>query len=383
MTLLVDNSVSHQEDQKVSVGNYPIDTPFLELDLSLVSRRFRAFTEALPDVAVHYAVKANPEPALLHKLAQLGASFDVASPVEVQLALQAGATSNQLIYSNPIKSRRDIKMAFEAGVRLFVADAMSELEKLCECAPGAQIVARLSTTGAGADYPLSGKFGASLAECRQLLRGCPERGLVAAGLSFHVGSQQRDPEAWAVPIKQAFQIFAEVTGPGVRPWLLDLGGGFPAGHGATVPDLATYGVSIQRALRETFGENQPYVLAEPGRGLVGDAGRLVTKVIGVADRNSRRWVYLDAGVFSGMIETLDEAIRYRVSTSAEGSELTPTALAGPTCDSGDILYQTIELPASLAEGDQVVFHSAGAYTAPYSTVGFNGFAPLRTIVTGV
>jgi ornithine decarboxylase len=179
-------------------------------------------------------------------------------------------------------------------------------------------------------------------------------------------------------------VFRQLNAFGLRPSVLDLGGGFPAAHMGGAPELPTYGRAIEAALTAYFGAERPQTLAEPGRGVVGDAGTLVTTVIAVVDRGGVRWVYLDCGVFTGLVETLDEAIRYRITTSADGGPAGPCVLAGPTCDSADVLYQKdmVALPLALTEGDVVRLHSAGAYTTCYSTVGFNGFAPLPTRIVG-
>jgi ornithine decarboxylase len=175
-------------------------------------------------------------------------------------------------------------------------------------------------------------------------------------------------------------VFAELRAAGLNPWLLDLGGGFPAPLDKTCPPPEAYGVAIERHLSTAFGDQRPTTIAEPGRGITADAGVLVSSVIGVVHRGGTRWVFLDAGVFTGLVETLDEAIRYPLTTDVPGPTA-PAVLCGPTCDSTDILYEQsmVELPLALAEGDQVRFHCAGAYTSTYSTVGFNGFAPLTTV----
>ncbi len=212
-----------------------------------------------------------------------------------------------------------------------------------------------------------------------MLRLAARLGLDAAGVSFHVGSQQRDPSAWDAPIEASSRIFTSLRAAGLKPWLLDLGGGFPAALEGGAPALEAYGAAIRRSLRKQFGKHRPRTIIEPGRSVVADAGRLVTSVVAVVHRGDTRWVYLDAGVFTGLVETLDEAIRYRLETDILGPT-GPCVLAGPTCDSADVLYekQPVWLPLSLAEGDRVVLTSAGAYTTCYSTVGFNGFAPLTT-----
>jgi ornithine decarboxylase len=360
----------------------PQATPYLDLDLACAVRRYRELERALPGAQVHYAVKANPHPRLLSRLAAHGCRFDVASPQEVQACLTAGARPHDLVYSNPVKSRRDLAEAAMLGVDLFVVDSEAEIDKVADTAPGASVLCRLLTSGAGSDWPLSRKYGCTEHEAASLLVRAARQGLGAAGLSFHVGSQQRDPWAWQDPIEASARVFDAVRSLGLRPWILDLGGGFPATLEGDVPGPAAYGAAITEAVARSFRASPPTTLIEPGRGIVADAGVLVTSVISVVYRGDVRWVFLDAGVFTGLVETLDEAVRYRLETDRPGEPVGPCVLAGPTCDSADVLYERtpVQLPLTLAEGDQVRILAAGAYTSCYSTVGFNGFAPLATVV---
>lgn len=368
----------HTEDAQLS-------TPFLELDVATARSSYDALQTVLPSTAIHYAVKANPHPRLLAALAERGSNFDVASPAEVRATLAAGASPDDLIHSNPVARREHLAQCAALGVRLFVVDSLSEAAKVAQAAPGAAVVCRVLTTGVGSDWPLSRKYGVSVVEAVGILNAATQLGLDPAGVSFHVGSQQRDPEAWRRPIAAAARVFRALRAGGHRPWLLDLGGGFPAQHEGTTPPLSAYGAVIEDQLRRSFGpdpRDRPRTLVEPGRAIAGDAGSLVSTVSAVIERAGTRWVYLDAGVFTGLVETLDEAIRYRLETSVDGGPTGPCVLAGPTCDSADVLYQhtPVHLPMALAEGDIVRFGSAGAYTSCYSTVGFNGFEPLRTVV---
>lgn len=368
----------------VEGGPEVLPTPRLELDLSIAVDQLAALQSALPRTAMHYAVKANPHPDLLRALYSAGARFDVASPAEVREALRAGARATELVYSNPVKRRADVAAAYELGVRLFAVDSVPETEKVAEVAPGAGVLARLVTSGKGSDWPLSRKYGCATGEAIRLLRLAQRLGLDAAGVSFHVGSQQRDPGAWRAPIRAAAEVFGAVRAEGLRPWLLDLGGGFPALHEGHHPSFAAYGEVIEQALEQSFGAQRPQTIAEPGRGIVGDAGVVVASVVAVVWRADVRWVFLDAGVFTGLVETLDEGIRYRMATAADGGPTGPVVLAGPTCDSADVLYERtpVQLPLDLDEGDSVRLLSAGAYTSCYSTVGFNGFDPLPTVLVG-
>jgi len=355
-------------------------TPYLELDVEAAVDHFVELTSALPGTAVHYAVKANPHPELLAELAAVGCRFDVASPAEVRAALAAGATPETLVYSNPVKQRDHVLEAARLGVHLFVVDSLQETAKVAQAAPCSEVLCRLVTSGDGSDWPLSRKYGCSTYEAVEILAAAAELGLEAAGVTFHVGSQQRDPEAWAGPIAAAAHVFELLRRRGLSPRLLDLGGGFPAVYHDGCRPVSAYGEAIGRHLDEAFGDDRPETIIEPGRGIVGDAGTVVSSVIGVVQRGGVRWVFLDAGVFTGLVETLDEAIRYRLLTSADGGATGPCVLAGPTCDSADVLYQDrmVQLPIDLAEGDEVRLLSAGAYTSCYSSVGFNGFAPLST-----
>ena len=358
-------------------------TPRLELSVGTAVTRYLALASALPGTAIHYAVKANPHPVLLRALAQAGCRFDVASPTEVRAALEAGATASHLVHSNPVARRDHLAEAYSLGVRLFVVDSAGEVAKLAAAAPGSSVLVRIVTSGSGSDWPLSRKYGCTVDDAVELLVAAGRLGLDPAGVSFHVGSQQRNPHAWGAPVASAARVFAGVRAAGHHPWLLDLGGGFPARlDGEPIP-IADYGRAIDAALTAAFGADRPRTLVEPGRGVVGDAGTVVTSVVGVVDRGGARWVFVDAGVFTGLVETLDEAIRYRLETPGVTGTTGPCVLAGPTCDSADVLYETtpVWLPLSLAEGDELRIHAAGAYSTCYSTVGFNGFAPLPTVIT--
>ncbi len=360
-----------------------LPTPRLELSVGTAVTRYLALASALPGTAIHYAVKANPHPVLLRALAQAGCRFDVASPTEVRAALAAGAAASHLVHSNPVARRDHLAEAYALGVRLFVVDSTGEVAKVADAAPGSSVLVRIVTSGSGSDWPLSRKYGCTVDDAVDLLVRAGRLGLDPAGVSFHVGSQQRDPQAWAAPIASAARVFAGVRAAGFHPWLLDLGGGFPARLDAEPQPVADYGRAIDTQLTAAFGADRPHTLAEPGRGIVGDAGTVVTSVVGVVDRGGARWVFVDAGVFTGLVETLDEAIRYRLETPGVSGPAGPCVLAGPTCDSADVLYETtpVWLPLALAEGDELRIHAAGAYSTCYSTVGFNGFAPLPTIVT--
>lgn len=359
------------------------ETPYLLFDLDVVRDRFQQMAAALPDTAIHYAVKANPAPEVLTLLNDLGSSFDVASPGEIVRCLGVGVDPARLSYGSTIKKQRDIAWAYERGVRLFAVDSDAELRKVAEAAPGSTVFCRITSDGAGADWPLTRKFGCDPEMALELLLAA-DRMHLQVGLSFHVGSQQRDPEAWDRSLATVADIYAVLRANDIEPAVVNLGGGFPASYLEQVPDIGTYGSAIAASLQRRLGDRRPAkVMIEPGRFLVADAGVVQAEVVLVA-RKSRddttRWVYLDVGLFGGLAEVLDEAIRYRICTPHDGSLVGPVVIAGPSCDSADVLYERsgYRLPLALQDGDRVDLLSTGAYTSTYSSVWFNGFPPLRT-----
>ena len=359
------------------------DGPCLVVDLEVVRDNYRAFAGALPDTRVFYAVKANPSPEVLTLLAGLGSCFDTASIAEIEMVLAAGAAPDRISYGNTIKKERDIARAFALGIRLFAVDCKAEVEKIARAAPGARVFCRFLFDCAGAEWPLSRKFGCDLTMAVDVLEHAHRLGLEAHGVSFHVGSQQRRTQAWDQALKSAAAIFRACAERGIALAMVNLGGGFPTKYLKEVPSVEAYGRSIFRALRKHFGNRIPETIIEPGRGMVGNAGVIEAEVVLVSkksENDSVRWVYLDIGKFGGLAETMDEAIRYPIRTTHDGDPVGPCVLAGPTCDSADVLYERkhYDLPVSLEIGDKVLIEGTGAYTATYSAVAFNGFAPLRT-----
>ena len=358
------------------------DGPCLVVDLEVVHDNYKAFANALPDTRVFYAVKANPSPEVLSLLARLGSCFDTASVAEIEMVLAAGATPDRISYGNTIKKERDIARAFALGVRLFAVDCKAEVEKIARAAPGARVFCRFLFDCAGAEWPLSRKFGCDTAMAVEVLEHAHRLGLEAHGVSFHVGSQQRRTQAWDLALKSAAAIFRACADRGIALAMVNLGGGFPTKYLKEVPAVESYGRSIFRALRKHFGNAIPETIIEPGRGMVGNAGIIEAEVVLVSKKSEAdkvRWVYLDIGKFGGLAETIDESIRYPIRTPRDGGEAAPCVLAGPTCDSMDVLYekQPYDLPISLEIGDKVLIEGTGAYTTTYASIAFNGFAPLK------
>jgi ornithine decarboxylase len=359
--------------------------PCLVVDLEVVRENYLGFAKALPDTKVFYAVKANPAPEILKLLAGLGCCFDVASVSETHDVLATGATPDRISYGNTIKKESEIAAAFGLGVTLFAVDCEAEVEKVARAAPGSRVICRIHCDGSGAEWPLSRKFGCEPVYAADILEFARKQGLVPHGVSFHVGSQQHNVEAWDRALASTAAIFRACAERGITLSMVNLGGGFPARYVRKTPKLESYGKAIFKSLRKHFGNNLPNTIVEPGRGLVGNAGVIEAEVVLIAKRSPEdevRWVYLDIGKFHGLAETIGESIRYPIRTPRDRDETAPCIIAGPTCDSVDVLYEKTPypLPVSLAIGDKVLIEAAGAYTATYSSVGFNGYPPLRQYV---
>ena len=359
------------------------ETPCLVVDLDVIAKSYEALRRHLPLARIYYAVKANPAAEIIALLERKGANFDVASRGEIELCLGNGIAPARLSFGNTIKKEKDIAFAYRAGVRLFAFDSAHELDKLVRAAPGARVFCRILVPCEGAEWPLSRKFGCAPEMAIELLRKARAAGLDPYGISFHVGSQQTDLGQWNGAVGTAARMFSALAEAEINLRMVNIGGGFPAHYRSEVPEVEHYARAVMAAITRHFGNDLPEIIIEPGRSLVGDAGVIQSEVVLIAKKggaDDRRWVYLDVGKFNGLAETMDESIKYRIVTPGRLGSAAPVVLAGPTCDSADILYERTEyrLPLGLRVGDKVEILSTGAYTASYASVGFNGFAPIRT-----
>ena len=366
------------------IAHNEFSEPTLVLDVDAVERQYRALSAGLGRAHIHYAVKANPHEAIVARLVALGSGFDAASRGEIALVLGQGADASRVSFGNTIKKAGDVAWAHAAGITLFAADAEEELDKIAANAPGARVYIRVIVENSEADWPLSRKFGCARDKVLALLGRARDLGLVPHGLSFHVGSQTREARMWTGTLDQVAAIWHEARDAGFDLQLLNIGGGFPAFYGEAIDHPTEYAAAVMRLIEARFGA-VPEIMAEPGRGLVAEAGAIAAEVLLVSRKSEddlHRWVYLDIGKFSGLAETIDEAIRYQVVTPHDGGQTGPCVLAGPSCDSADVLYEKrpIALPLALCGGDRVIIRNCGAYTSTYSSVGFNGFPPLAVRV---
>jgi ornithine decarboxylase len=348
-------------------------TPYLLLDLARAKDGFAELAAALPGVAVHYAVKANPHPRLLACLHAAGCRFEAASWAEVRAAIRAGADPATVLFTHPVKTAEDIARAYKAGVWRFAADSDTELHKIARNAPRSAVLLRLDTS-AGHVVGDQGKFGIPPGQAPQLARLARSLGLNPYGLAFHVGSQTMDPAAWHDPIRRCAQIMTALAAGGIKLAMLDVGGGFPVRYDTDPPPLADYAAAIN-----TAAARLPYpvqLACEPGRAIAAPAGTMIASVVGTAWRHGTLRVSLDTGAFHGLIEALESGreLRFPVTIpAAQDRPPVPCTLTGPSCDSQDTILDQVWLPTPRA-GDRVLIGNTGAYTTCYSgRSAFNGY----------
>jgi ornithine decarboxylase len=356
--------------------------PCLVIDLDVIREKYQELKKSLPFATIYYAVKANPHDEVLALLRDLGSCFDVASRFELDQLLRLGVSPERISYGNTIKKAKDVAYFFEKGVRLYATDSMTDLNMISDAAPGSRVFFRLLTEGLGADWPLSKKFGCQPDLVRQLVKAAVRFGLEPYGLSFHPGSQQRDVGQWSSALTSAGQLFRAIREEiHVDLKMINMGGGFPANYLEPTDSIPDYAENIKRFLDNSFKDSWPeQIIIEPGRSMTGDSGVIVSEIVNIAKKSVHErytWVFLDVGKFCGLIETLGEAIKYPIYFEGLGPAV-ETIIAGPTCDSMDILYEKCiyKMPKSAKIGDRVYIMTTGAYTQSYSSICFNGFPPI-------
>lgn len=365
------------------------ETPFLVVDLNRIKVKFNEMVGLFPDAKIHYAMKASPAVEVINLLADLGSNFDCASIYELDRVLDCGVDATRISYGNTIKKAKDVKYAFEKGVTLYATDSEADLKNIAEQAPGSNVFVRILVEGSDtAEWPLSRKFGCHPDMAVDLLIQAHELGLVPYGVSFHVGSQQKSVAVWNDALLMVKDIFDQLLHEqGLKLQMINLGGGFPAKYLNQINTIQDYAGSVKQYLLDSYGvDDMPEIILEPGRSLVASSGVLVSDVVLIsrkANEETTRWVYTDVGLFQGLIETLGEAIKYPIytPTMATSTQSGRVVLAGPTCDSADIMYEETDyqLPQELAIGDKIYWLATGAYTNSYSSIEFNGFPPLEVV----
>lgn len=357
------------------------NTPTNVLDYNIISNTYDRFVESFPGGDVFYAMKANANPLISRLVVEKGGGLEIASAAELDKAFDAGATGQRIICSNPIKNPAFLKRMQANDVYAVVVDSVDEVEKVARHMPGARVYVRLAVDNTGSVLPLAGKFGVDGTTALELLDMARDLGLIPIGLSFHVGSQCLNPRNWANAIRACGDVWREGLEHGHAFYFLDIGGGYPAGHyhSPSIPTIEEIGDIVMQAIVDYIPDCPNLMLIlEPGRGLVGESGRMLASVEGKALRGSDTWLYLDVGVFNGLMETYEgfPPVVSLLADDADDRPLMRYTLAGPSCDSCDVIARHIELP-ELHIGDRLVFYDTGAYTSEYAAA-FNGF-PVPTV----
>ncbi|GAA2430272.1 type III PLP-dependent enzyme [Streptomyces pulveraceus] len=367
------------------------DEDRIVFDLAGIEAQYDALLRELPGIAVRFAMKACPVDEVLGALAARGSGFDAASPNEIAQALGTGVPADRIHYGNTIKSDGNIADAHRLGIRDFATDSLEDVAAIAAHAPGSRVFCRLATSGDGALWGLSRKFGCSGTDAVLVMEAARAAGLTPAGLSVHVGSQQMTSEAWQDAFEQLADVLTVLNGRGVFPDHINLGGGLPAlgyvdSRGTPLDPPVD---KIFAVIREGFerlaavSESPLDFVMEPGRHLVADHGAIRAHVARLSSRKQldgerEHWLYLSCGKFNGLYEM--DQLQYRLLfPSHPGTENVPAVVAGPTCDSDDAYdheHSRVPVPASAASGDPVWILSGGAYATGYMTQGFNGFDPL-------
>ena len=353
---------------------YP--TPFLVLSPSRIIKSISILREYLPEVKIFYAMKSNPNTAILEIIKNLVDGIDVASYGESSICQKMGISSNNIIHTNPVKKETDLVSSVEQGIKWFVIDNIEEIKKVKKLAPRSNLLLRVAIANPHCIVNLSAKFGAQEQDILPILKRAKSAGLNVRGISFHVGSQCTEPDIYYSALKYVRKIFNEANTAGFTFDTIDVGGGFPISYKDALPTLAQFCTVLRKGLREFFPYDLNFIM-EPGRCISGGCITLVTRVIGRAIRNGIPWYYVDDGVYGAFSGKLFDKCDYRLVSNRSGS-LEECVVAGPTCDSIDIVTHNQKLP-KLAVSDLLLAPGMGAYTIASATH-FNGFAPPRTIV---
>lgn len=352
------------------------DTPVLFIDRSRIRQNYLDLKKALPPFRIAYAIKSNSHPEIIDILKKEGSHFETASIAEIEKLLALGVKADEIVLSNPVKAPDAIRRALEHGVTIQSFDSVEELEKFKPHAGASAPLShrvrpqlRIVVPNEGSMWPLSGKFGADEELWPAIFQYMKDHEIPLDGITFHPGSQCETISGWDSAMYLTWRCIEIAREYGLNPTTINIGGGFPVNLGRKIPTAAEIGKVVIRHLKEweRKGFKPQDLIVEPGRFISGSAGVLATKVVGVA-RREKTWAFLDCGVFTGMMETID-GITYPMLFSSKAEKET-AMLCGPSCDSVDKMYEA-QIPAA-KPGDAILFLSAGAYTSVYASE-FNGF----------
>ncbi len=349
--------------------------PYLLMDKDLIKEKVSLIGKKIRNARVFYAVKANPDIEVLRLLNIFGIGFEIASEGELRMLASLGVEPQRIITSNPMKTFRFLEEAVDYGIKYFAYDSEAEVEKLMKYAPGSNVYVRLTVPNEGSEWPLSKKYGVELEDAVRLLVLAKEKRLNPVGITFHVGSQCNNVYNWNSAIEKARELWDLAEAGGVKLKVLNIGGGYPITYTKKVVDIETIESKIDKVLRQKFPDDVE-IFIEPGRAVVGDAGVFVATVIGKAARGDENWLYIDVGVFNGLMESVG-GIKYHYIVGSR-NELKKWTGVGPSCDSFDVIDRDVELPDPEV-GNRILIPSSGAYTISYASE-FNGFSIPKTIL---
>lgn len=346
-------------------------TPFLIIDLGIIRKNYREIKKNIDDVEVFYAIKANDHPKILEVLILEGSSFEISSLNELRRLIKLKVPPSKIMCLNPIKNSDFLCEMNNYGVELMVYDSIHEVDKIAKYAPQSKLILRITVSNEGSSWPLTRKFGVDPSEAMALLKYARKKKLRPIGLTFHVGSQCLNKNNWASALYVCHDLWLQAKEEDIEISLISLGGGIPAHHVKDIPSVKDIGDSINNTLEREFKKFRKDIrlTIEPGRGIVGDAGIMVTRVVGKAKRGNEDWIYIDVGVFNGLMETI-EGIGYDLKTEHRRKNKNLT-VAGPSCDSVDIPFKNV-IVWDIEEGEFLYIMNAGAYTTVYAAP-FNGF----------
>ncbi len=350
-------------------------SPYLLIDRDVVREKVDLIGKNIRNSRVFYAVKANPDREVLSYLNSLGIGFEIASEGELRILSDLGVEPDRIITSNPVKTMVFLEQAVSYGIDYYAFDSVAEVDKLSRYAPNRNVYVRLAVPNEGSEWPLSKKFGVELEDALGLLIYAKEKGLNPAGITFHVGSQCNNAYNWNMAIEKAKDLWEKAADKGISLSMINLGGGYPIRYTRDVLSIEYIEKRINRLISEKFPADLT-VFIEPGRAVIGDAGVFVTSVIGKSRRGDENWLYIDVGVFNGLMESVG-GIKYSYVVGSR-NEPKPWTIAGPSCDSFDVIDKEVILPEPEV-GNRLLILSAGAYTISYASE-FNGFSIPKTIL---
>ena len=372
-----DNNLNPNTWEKILnfLGKSEEETPYLLMDKEVIKSICERLGKGIKGAKVFYAMKANPDINVVKFISQQGLNFEIASDGELSLLKTLNVSPEKIISSNPIKSPSFIKSAYSYGIRLFAYDSLCEVEKLSVYAPESKVYIRLSVPNEGSEWPLSKKFGVEPDNAIKLLIFAKEKGLQPIGITFHVGSQCTNIYNWSTAIDKVLRLWKKAESMGIKLKILNIGGGYPVRYTKNVIKIEKIEAMLNDLIFQKFPSDIE-IHIEPGRVVVAEAGVFVSKVIGKAKRADENWLYIDIGVFNGLMECIG-GIKYSFIV---GSRAEPKRwiIAGPSCDSFDVIAKDVLLSEPNI-GDYLLIPSAGAYTISYASE-FNGFPIPRTIL---